>query len=124
MAKIIKIECIVCHKEFEAKSSLSTFCPTCKKEMDKHNFTSKDIPDIDITNWTIKKTCQCGKVFMAKSGTTKYCPSCRTSKQRIAKAKKINKNKTWLDIAKEAKEHNMSYGKYVAYKAGMIPRTV
>lgn len=64
-----------------------------------------------------KKTCKnhkCGKEFMGKR-TQQYCnPACRVPTYKPVKRNNRKRVSTLDEVAKQAKELGISYGKYVA----------
>lgn len=65
-----------------------------------------------------KRCAVCNKKYMPVSGMSKYCSKeCRKEGQKKLREDRKTKqpNSSIRDINKEAKEHGMSYGKYVVW---------
>ena len=117
------IECKCCGKTFERLHASQKYCsPECcsivnldrsKKNWAK-NFKPKEVERVCV---------YCGKTFINVGHKRKYCSQecsdvmkkTQTKEaQNNAKRKPRKKSTSLRDMAKEAREHGMTYGQYVA----------
>lgn len=67
-------------------------------------------------NHAVKKCDICCNAFVSNSNSQKYCSECKNVYRKIIREKKKPKKvKSLTEFQKEAQEHGMSYGKYMAY---------
>ena len=119
--------CVSCGKEFVTTSKTRCLCKKCDalraekaRRVKGCRTAQKKVP----TNNVYRQCVVCERMFDAV-GREKTCPSCREYDQaKRGTCKKIPRyphNPQHLaDMAKEAREMGMSYGKYSAMKRGLL----
>lgn len=89
--------CVLCYKEFVPTSSRQAYCSDCQEG--------------PLTRRAVKETVElcekCGAVL--PEGRKGLCNQCRDNRAEISM-------KSISAVCREAKEHGMSYGEYIAYK--------
>ena len=119
--------CVSCGKEFVTTNKTRCLCKKCDalraekvRRVKVCRTAQKKVP----TNNVYRQCVVCERMFDAV-GREKTCPSCREYDQaKRGTCKKIPRyphNPQHLaDMAKEAREMGMSYGKYSAMKRGLL----
>ena len=115
-------ECKICGKIFTARNVTQVYCSCECREIGNRENAKQYQAKLQAQKEPIIKQCACcGADFIYTIHNKRYCsPECahkvqyedRKAVNREQKRKK--KPKSVRDIAKEAKAHGMSYGKYVA----------
>lgn len=122
-------KCKVCGKEFGTDNQQEQMCSEeCKQERKREiarDFAKRNREIEKIVESNIEKHCAyCGKVFHSPTKRKKYCcnlcmRSAHQEKSAVAKDRRREKPaKSLTEIAREAKEHGMSYGSYVVWLEG------
>lgn len=121
------IECKCCGKPFEPLSVVQEYCSKeCRMIVNRERAKVNQKKYREGYVKPIKKCAYCGSDFVYNIHNKQYCSKeCAYAfklksekEERKAHKTKPKKGKTVRDIAREAREHGMTYGKYVAMLEG------